>query len=697
MKVSNSFSRVAISKGASVGIIVILIVAAGLGIYYYSTLPTKTTTTPTTSSSSTTTSTSTLYYGPKNSSVLVDDACQVGCASPDSLDPGTAFFGQDGSYLTAVFQDLAGMNGSNGLVALPVESSGWTVGNNSQQYVFTIRPDVYFSNGDNVTAYTIWFSYVREVYMNAPSLVALSNWNEITINSGDYFSAVCGNLAPFGLIDAISSVEGWAQTSSNCGEFTTFLNSMLSNYDPATNATQRDVVSYPDQAYVANSSMSYVINTLRPYGDVVLDLAGFSGTHTVDPAFVDAHGGVQNNTNNLYLASNCEPGTGPYICASTEGPAGALTEVILEANPHYWAKGSGANGLKPSLKAEWFIAPPKIPIVEIEYGIDSNPTLQYSNFGSNIAQISGFTDNGISQWNSMWAAFQEKQYFTFDQIVKDYGPGDFSFYLGMDTQRFPTNNTDFRLAVVNVMNYTALAETELDFNGTSYGSQVVGPGIPPYGALYNPLNLPLQTQDINKAATYLNEAGIQDGFYTIMPNGTKLGDTSGTQLGTQDLYYIVPATPAQTLQLEIYEESLALIGINAQPVGVTSAVFDSLSANPLTAPAFNNIAWGIDYPDPFYNQYLCFYTTDCGITTYINNATLASLVTEASFSGNSTFRMQVDEYLYKLSAQEGYYVWLPYPDLVDWVQPYLQGVVQNIYVSYYYNLMYYSPVPLKSS
>ncbi|MCL4518638.1 MAG: ABC transporter substrate-binding protein [Thaumarchaeota archaeon] len=697
--------RHAISSTATIAIVVIVIIIIVVGAYAALSLGGTTTTTPPTTQTTTTTPPTTqttttppttqttttpgFTYGPKNSSILVDDSCQTGCAAPDSLDPQYAFFAQDDTYLSAVFQDLAVMNGTDGLTVLPVESTGWTVSSSGMNYTFNIRPNVYFSNGDNLSAYTVWFSYVREIYINAPSFIAISNWNEITENTSGWFATNCGNFDPWGLVSAVSSVEHIPLTPSNCGAITNFLNNMLSNYNPATNATQAAIVSYPHQAYVAPNSSAFQINTLRPYGQVVLDLAGFSGTHTSDPAFVDAHGGVQNNTASTYLASHCEPGTGPYMCVSV---ASGLSEMTLEANPHYWAAGNGPNGLKPGLP--WVIQPAHIPVVEIEYGIGGNPTLQYNNFGTNVAAMSSV---GISQWNSMWAAFQYKQYFSFNNVVKDYGPGDFSFYLGMNTQSFPTNMTNFRLAVVNALNYTQLADTQIYYNGTAYGSQVLGPGIPPYGALYNPDNVSLQTQNINLAAHYLDLAGKQAGFYTVMPNGTVLGDSSGKQLQPLDLYYIVPLTPSLQTELTIYQDSLAAVGIPAVPYGITSAVYDTLASDPTTAPNFNNIGWGIDYPDPFYNQYLCFFTTNCGIATYINNATLTKLVTEASFSANQSFRLQVDKYLYQVSLQQGYYAWLPYPDLVMWVQPYVQGIYNNIYVGFFYNTIYYKPVTVPSS
>jgi peptide/nickel transport system substrate-binding protein len=627
------------------------------------------------------------YFGPKNASVLVDESQG---AVPDSLDPGYAFFSQDGSYLTAAFQDLAVYNGTNAFVQLPVEAQSWSITNNSQEYIFHMRPDVYFNNGDNVTAYTIWFSYVRELYMNAPSLVGTSNWNLITMNvATDWFTTTCGNNEPWGLVWSVSTVTHIPLTASNCKHLSNFLNGMLSHFNP-NNATQAAVMAFQHQAYIAPNATTFIIRTLRPYAYVISDLAGFSGTHTVDPAFVDAHGGVQNNTANSYLNTNCEPSTGPYICKSVSA---GLSEIVMVKNPHYWAAGNGPNGLKPGLP--WVIRPGQIPVIDIKYALTG--TTLYEDFGTNVAAIGSAQPGGsagIPEWGQMWAAYQYKNWFKFNQIVRDFGPQDFSFYLGMNTQRFPTNITAFRQAVYWAMNYTALADTEIYYNGTAYGSIILGPATPQYGPLYNPNNQPLPHQDLKLAIHYLDLAGKEANFYVVLPNGTVIGNPNGKQLQPVEIVYIAPLSPTLEVQLKIYQDSLSAIGIPTVLFGETSAVYDTQATNPKTAPVFSNIGWGLDYPDPWLQQYVCFYTLNCGIASYINNATLANLVESAAFNPNPAQQLQADKELYNIEAQEAYYVWLPYPDQVFWLQPYLQGIVFNIYTSYYYNLMYYQPVPV---
>jgi ABC-type transport system substrate-binding protein len=503
----------------------------------------------------------------------------------------------------------------------------------------------------------------------------------------DWFTSTCGNDEPWGLVNGLSSVTGIQLTAANCGLITNALNNMLSNFNPS-NATQASIMAYQHQAYIAPNATTFIIRTMEPYAYVVDDLAGFSGTRTVDPAFVDAHGGVQNNTANSYLNDNCEPSTGPYICKSASV---GLSEVVLVKNPNYWAAGNGPNGLKPGLP--WFIRPAQIPIIDIRYGVTG--TSLYEDFGTNVATIGpAYPTFSVSEWNQQWSAYQYKSYIqdNLSRLLTIF-PGAFFEYLGMNTQRFPTNITDFRQAVYYAMNYTALVQTEVDFNGTAYGSLILGPARPDFGALYNPGNLPLPQQNVSLAINYLNLAGQQADFYVVLPNGTAIGDVSGSQLQPLELVYIAPLSPTLEVQLEIYQESLSDIGIPVVLVGETTAVYDAQTTSPSTAPLFSNIGWGMDYPDLWLQEYVCFYTTNCGFASYINNATLTNLIDAAAFNPNPAQQLQADKEIYSISAQEAYYIWLPFSNEVFWIQPYLQGFFWNAYNGgNYYNLMYYQPV-----
>ena len=84
-------------------------------------------------------------------------------------------------------------------------------------------------------------------------------------------------------------------------------------------------------------------------------------------------------------------------------------------------------------------------------------------------------------------------------------------------------------------------------------------------------------------------------------------------------------------------------------------------------------------------------TLACNLPTYIDNSTLTNLVYSAAFNPSASAQLQADKELYQIAAQQAWYVWLPWSHTVYWIEPYLKGFVNNPYIGYYYNLMYYQP------
>jgi hypothetical protein len=330
--------------------------------------------------------------------------------------------------------------------------------------------------------------------------------------------------------------------------------------------------------------------------------------------------------------------------------------------------------------------PAHIPVIDAKYGVTGTPL--YEDFGTNVAALSAA---GIPEWSQFYAAYQQKSHVKFNQILLDLGPSDFVFYIAQNSQRFPTNITAFREAFRDAFNYTQAFQNQVVYNGTAYGQNILGPATPGYGTLYNPGKLPEPTQNLTRAAQEIKQAGVIGHFYVVLPNGTTVGDTKGSQLAPLSLTYITPLSPSAQALYTIVQQSLAQIGVSTALVGETSAVFDLQAQSPTTAALFTSLGWGIDYNDPWLQQYVCFYTTACNLPTYIDNATLTSLVETAAFNPNATAQLQADQQLYQIGYVQSWYVWLPWPHATVFVQPYLKGVENDLFVGLYYNLMYYQP------
>ncbi|MEM3671355.1 MAG: ABC transporter substrate-binding protein, partial [Thermoprotei archaeon] len=251
------------AAGVAIAVVVIIIIVAAAVIITTSkktsttsSTTTTTSTPPSTSTTSTTTSKVPVALTPQNSSVLVDDSQT---AAPDGLDPAFGFFTQDTTVFNNVFQELVQFNGSSVTQLVPVLASSYTETNNYMNYTFNIRPNVRFSDGNNVTAADVWFSFVRELFDG--QVVGFANYIGITMNP-TYFGT--GYAIPWGTQNAVAYATGDSAAATNATVMAQLLGNMLSHFNP-NNATIQKLISYPHQAYVVTGPMTIQMNLLVHY------------------------------------------------------------------------------------------------------------------------------------------------------------------------------------------------------------------------------------------------------------------------------------------------------------------------------------------------------------------------------------------------------------------------------------------------
>lgn len=718
----NVKQREAISTAATVAIIVIIIVIAGVAAYFVfvpgasSTTTTtttstgQTTTTKTTGQTTTTTTTSHGLYGPTNSSLLVDESQG---AAYDSLDPQYAFYLQDTAMLNAVYQNLVELNGSSGTSFQPVLADSYNVNaNNGMTNTFHLRSDVTFSNGDKFNSYAVWFTIQRDLFMNAPSFIAGFNWNaiiyNISTNSGPYVPAdeysnnYCWNKAglglPAGTADAIAHVTGMAtnqETVASCNLAAQVMTNMLSHFDP-TNTTQQAIMAYPNQAVVSPNATSFIANYLHPLGAFGLQLwSGFDGQNVVDPAQIDANGGVVNNTLNSFVNLNGAIGTGPYYIASV---GAGLAPVVYKAVPHYWGASDPAiTGNKSMTDAQ----PAKIP--EVIYQVPPSDTGLIQDFATNAAQLS---TESVAEFGQMYGAFHAKQpSFTFNQILcsDKCGAWPFGSWFLMNDHSAPTNSTAFRLGWESAINYTELNAGNY-YNGQAYDGYFVGALTPAFGDAYNPLNLSPPTQDTTKAFNYFNQAGWAQHWFTVVPSdftlsngtsirhGTIIGDPNGQMLQPLKLYYTVPLLSQLKAQLQGIIANLQVFGIPATTVGITSAESNILTSSPATFPQVELLGWGPDYQDPFLAMYEPLLLPS-PYNGWFTNQTVINELNSCLFPTGAQVQACARS-LQKMTVENA--VFPPFPNILTYrffIQPYVMGFVNNPFVGYWYNQIFYQPVP----
>jgi peptide/nickel transport system substrate-binding protein len=442
---------------------------------------------------------------PANSSQLVD---AIQPSAPDSLDPATGEFIQDGPVLAALYQQLVEFNGTSVTQVVPVLAKNYST-SNYQNFTFNIRNGVQLSDGSGtINATTFWFSLYRTILMGqGPGIAYYINF---LFNGTQY--ANTGFALPFGIENALTNA-GYNLTGNatqKASQAANYLAYILSHFS-TLNTSDYKVMEYPNQAVSVNASnlMQLHINILVPYRFFLYVIAPYWGS-AVSPTYIDAHGGVVPNTPNSYANLNGIPGTGPYVIKNV---GSSLSTITLEKNKNYWA--NGLSNVTPVAQS------PHINQIILEYGI------------SHSNRVSGFLDNSIQlsyvsqSYISQIANATNYKAIPFNQYFANFGAPPGVLYLSMNTQRYPTNITDFRLAIVHAINYTQL-DAAYNYNGQLLAQNYLGPISPNFASegYYNPGNLQPYSYNVTLAEKYLSEAGKQGHFFVTTPTGSVLGDVA---------------------------------------------------------------------------------------------------------------------------------------------------------------------------
>ena len=89
----------------------------------------------------------------------------------DTHDPADAYDSASGDIISNVYDTLYRYegDGDGGSIIVPRLATGHTVSEDGLTYTFTLRDDVFFSNGDKMTAHDAVYSWCRVIGMGAPS------------------------------------------------------------------------------------------------------------------------------------------------------------------------------------------------------------------------------------------------------------------------------------------------------------------------------------------------------------------------------------------------------------------------------------------------------------------------------------------------------------------------------------------------
>src|SRR5208283_456441 len=357
-----------------------------------------------------------------------------------------------------VYQPLTTLNGSllyqsGDIQVVPVLATGWSISPDGTTYTFDLRQNVTFSNGDAFNAYQVWGQMYGFYYLSGNSPSFLNAYNIFDMSNVTFGPATLALMTQSGLINPSSSLT------------TIMMNSNWPIY--VTGPYQivfRMKTGFQWLPHVLASWVGLLFDT-----QYVLQNGGFGTPVAFNTAF---------NQHPM-------PGTGPYVVTTVS--EGAYVEFTQ--NPSYWGK----NLTPAEIQANPYIDPGHVQNVIIN--AKSDDVARYTDLSTGQAQI---------------AAIQQQNWPLILANPDKYGylimPDASMVFVGiaMNTQRFPTNITDFRLAIQHAVNITDISQRV--FFGQL--GQMIGPEYPAEKDWYDLGNLPAYSYNLTLAQWYLTQSGV---------------------------------------------------------------------------------------------------------------------------------------------------------------------------------------------
>jgi peptide/nickel transport system substrate-binding protein len=490
--------------------VVVILVIAGIGAYF---LLKKS---------------STSTCGPSERNYICVDQAEI----PDSLDPAVTFSTPGWAAVQQVYQGLVNYNGSSVTNFSGVLAQNWTSfenpSTNITSYTFTLRPNVVFSNGDPYNAYVQWYSLYRSLLMaQGPQFILSQNFYSTDFQPSNplYYSSNITNV-----------------TSANA----TLLNDLNTwNFANPTSSEAAQMGS-PNQSFQVLSPDLIRLNLGYGYlaSNYTYLLASISApnSYAVDPSWVEANGGVQNNTVNDYLQSHTL-GTGPFLLNGYNGIGGG--GYTLTPNPKYW--GATAAAAEP-WNINLAVANTSVEVV-FQDAID----ITTNDLTSGAVQEASFAYVGPSTIQQL----EGHSNVVVQPLPIIYGATSGSWWVFLNQSHAPFNNLSVREAIAHAINYQQIITNA--FGG--YASQWVGPVPPAYPYDNNATaKLPYEQFDLKLAYQEMADSPCANGAckgivnnYMFLNTGTDWSEA--TQFLVQDLAAInITIDPVGVSLAELYEE-----------------------------------------------------------------------------------------------------------------------------------------------
>lgn len=529
----------AISTVAVVVVVVVILIAA-IAATAYVLSQTKTTATTTSTSTNTSTSATTDITGTGITTTSSSTATGTsGTGYVQSLTIDDVFWPAGDlnqlrvlgeipypNWLTySVYQSLVTTNGSaeygQGTVQiLPMLATSWSVSPDGRNYTFNLRQGVTFSNGDPLNAYQVWAQMYGLYYLSANSTSWMLSYN--------VFNYTGVNFGPATLALMASTNNQLVSPSSQ-------LLSIMENQ------------AWP--IYVTNSS-TIVFHLQNPFQFFTELFPVYTGM-IFDSQYVLNNGGFGTPGNyNTKFNDAPIPGTGPYTVTGVAEDS----YVQFTQNSAYW----GANMTAAQIQANPYLNPGHAKTITVKWV--QNDVTRYSDLSSGAAQVASIL---AEDWPLVLANPSLYGYATM--------PAKSMVFVGlaMNTQRYPTNITAVRQAIVHAINYTQISDTVF-FGGLN---PLVFPEYPAQSAYYDLGNLTPYNYNVSEAQQILSNAHINTANFPSLEFRVVAGCSycdDAAQVVQEDLAQI-----GINLNLEITEPSQYECPYTAGTCSYTTALADA--------------------------------------------------------------------------------------------------------------------------
>jgi len=565
---------------------------------------------------------------------------------PYSFDPQIDYESVGFEVVSNIFATLLVYNGSSTTSFIPFvaeelpNTSNGGISGNYTVYTFHIRPGLYFSNGDPITAYDVWYSMIRALLF-VGGQPGTADWI----------------LAQYLIPNATIGVP--IVTPQNENEtFNLIMNAVT--YDNQTDTVTFHLVKpTPPQLFFTALA--------DPLGSGILDAKWLeqvgAGINFTPAGFLQYEQYANEGHYNQQVATD-PVASGPYMI-KTYVPG---QYVVLVPNPYF----PGIPGNPP-------IPKPNDTVV-IEWVKD--PQTAYDLFISGQADIvTGLPTNYVAAIKSYEAQGQALMY-QFPTLSEFF----FVFNLNISTNLLKQINPSYNIPSNYFANLYVREAFAYAFNYTNYINNIVGNvkyGID-FGSLYAGViipGLPYYTPPPSSLVptfnlTYARELMIKSGMYNVsvsFPIIVSSGDTvdyAAAQMWAQALHEMDPNINAQPLYMPFSQ----IIGYMVP------------EANPM--PIFY-LGWIADYPHPsdFVNaMYLengTYPAPDGWYVSYLEQlgytqeaqmyANLNQLILEADSATNPVLAQQLYANVTNLALQLYMYVYTQQPNAFWIIKPYMHG------------------------